>query len=235
MDGARDQFLAGAGLAADEDGGVALGHLADHAEHLFERAARADEAIEIIDVALRVAEVVDLVLHAAHLERLVDLDLHLLDFERLLHVIERAGPHGFDSRGDRSERGHQDDGGRRVQRLGGLQHVQPATAAHLQVAHDHVKEPLVELFNRGVAVGRLLDVVRRLRKRLREAPTERVVVVRDQNPAHVIHLPRCRLRAASRESASRALVRSPDRCSRRARPRSCGRWRARAQSPGAWS
>ena len=90
MDGARDQFLAGAGLAADEDGGMAPGDLADDAEYRFEGAARADDAVEVVDVVLRVAEVVDLVLHAAHLERLTDFGLHLFDFERLLHVVERA-------------------------------------------------------------------------------------------------------------------------------------------------
>ena len=169
---ARDQLLTRAGLAADENRGVALGHLADDAEHLLERAARADEAIEVVDIALRVAEVVDLVLHAAHLERLGDLDLHLLDFERLLHVVERARLHRFDRRGDRAECRHQDDRGGRVQCLGGLQHIQAAAAAHLQIAHDDVEESLVEPLDRGVAIRRLLDIVGSLCKCLRESSTK---------------------------------------------------------------
>ena len=164
VDRAGDELLAGAGLAADQHRRVALGDLADDAEHLLERAARPDDAVEVVDVALRVTEVVDLVLHPAHLERLLDLDLHLLDFERLLHVVERAGLHRLDGRRHRAERGHQDDRGRRVQRLRGLQHLEPGAAAHLQVADDDVEEAFVQLLDGGVAVRRLLDVVALLRQ-----------------------------------------------------------------------
>ena len=162
-----------------------LRHLADDAEHFVERAARSDDAVEVVDVTLRVAEVVDLVLHPAHLERLLDLDLHFLDFERLLHVVERAGLHGFDRRRDGAERRHQDDAARRMQGLRGLEDVEPAAAAHLEVAHHDVEEALVQLLDRGIAVGRLFDVVSGFGQRLRHAAAKRVVIVSNQNPAHM--------------------------------------------------
>jgi hypothetical protein len=105
-------------------GGIAFRHLAHHCQHFLERAARADDALEVVDVALRVTEVVDLMLHPPHLERLLDLDLHLLDLEGLLHVVERAGLDGLDGGGHGAERGHEDDGGRGMQLLGGLQHLE---------------------------------------------------------------------------------------------------------------
>ena len=204
--GARDELFTGAGLAANEDRGVALGDLADDREHFLEGAARTDDAIEVVDVAGGVAEVVDLVLHPAHLERLLDLDLHLLDFERLLHVVERARLHGLDRRRDRSERGHQDDGRRGMQRLRRLEHIETGAATHLQVADDDIEEPLVELLDGGVTVRGLLDIVASFGHRLGKAPAERVVVVSDQYPSHVSPLVLVAARYRQRHSNGRALT-----------------------------
>jgi len=86
---AGDQLLAGAGLAVDQDGRVALGDLADDAQHLLERARAATIESNSVDVVLRVAQVVDLVAHPTVVEGLADLDLHLLDLERLLRRSRR--------------------------------------------------------------------------------------------------------------------------------------------------
>ena len=93
-------------------------------EHLVEGRTAADDALEVVGLLLLVAEVVELVAEPLELERLFDLDLHLLDFERLLHVVEGAVLHRLDRGADRAERRHQDDRGRRMQRLGGAQHVE---------------------------------------------------------------------------------------------------------------
>ena len=181
---AGHQFLARAGLAADQDGRVALGDLADDAEHLLQGPGAADDRVEVVDVVLRVAQVLELVAHPARLERLLDLHLHLLDFERLLHVVEGADLHGLDRRADRPERRHQDDRRRRVQRLGGPQHVEAVAAAHLQVAQHDVERPLVQPLDGEVAVRRLVDLVPGLGQRARERPPQRVVIIGNQNPAH---------------------------------------------------
>jgi hypothetical protein len=152
----------------------------------LQRAARADDPIEVVDVLLRVAEIFDLVLEAAELEGLLDLQLHLFDFERLLHVVERADLHRFDCGMHRSERGHQDDGAGRVQRLGRAQHVHPVAAAHLEVAEDDVVLPLVELFDGYVAVRSLVHFVARVRQRADDSPSQRIVVICNKNPSHNI-------------------------------------------------
>ena len=186
VDGAGDELLAGAGLAAHEHGGVALGDLLHDAEHGRQRAARPDDVVELVDAALRVAQVVDLVLHATELEGLLDLDLHLFDLERLLDVVERAGLHRLDGGGDGAERGHQHDGARRVQRLGGLEHLDAGAAAHAEIAHDDVIGALMQLLDGRVAVRRFVDFVTVLGERLRQRAAQRLVVVGDQNPSHSV-------------------------------------------------
>ena len=115
--------------------------------------------LEVVDVLLRVPQVVQLVAHAPKFESLLDLQLHLLDLERLLDVVEGADFHRLDGRAHRAERGHQDDRRRRMQRLGGLEHLDAVAAAHLQVAEHDVVVALVQLLDGGVAVGGLVDVV----------------------------------------------------------------------------
>ena len=154
-------------------------------QHRLQRAAGADDAVEVVDVLLRVAEVLDLVLQAAVLDRLLDLELHLLDLERLLHVVEGADLHRLDGGVDRAERRHQDDRGRRLQRLGRAQHVHAVAAAHLQVAQHDVELPLVQLLDGDVAVRRLVDLVLRVGQRADDAAPQRVVIVCYQNPAHL--------------------------------------------------
>ena len=75
----------------------------------------------------------------------------------------------------------------------------------IKVLPSHVVA-LVEFLNRDVAIGGFLDIMRGVRKRLRETASKRVVVVCDQNPPHVMPLLRCRIPATSLGSASRARV-----------------------------
>ena len=185
MNRAGDELLARARLAPDQHGRVALRHLAHDAQHALQRLARADDAVEIVDVVLRVPQVVELVAHAPHLERLLDLHFHLFDLEGLLHVVERADLHRLDGRMHRSESGHQDDGGRRVQRLGRAQHIETVAAAHLQVAEHDVEVPFVKAFDRLVAVGSFLDLVVGGSQRPGEPASKGIVVVGDENAAHL--------------------------------------------------
>ena len=133
--------------------------LPHNAQYPLERPAGADDTVEIVDVRLGVPQVVNLVPEPAHLERLVDLELHLLDFEGLLHVVERADLHRFDCGLHRPECGHQDDGRRRLQCLRRAQHFHAVAAAHLEIAHDHIELPPVQLFDRGVPAVSFYDLV----------------------------------------------------------------------------
>ena len=181
---ARDELLAGARFAADEDRRVALGDLLDDRQDRLQRAARADDAVEVVDVLLGVPEVLDLVLEAAVLDGLLDLELHLLDLERLLHVVEGADLHRLDRRVHRPEGGHQNHRRRRMQRLGRAQHVQSVAAAHLEIAQHDIVLPFVQLLDRHVAVGRLVHVVMRIRQRAADPAPQRIVIICHQNPAH---------------------------------------------------
>ena len=91
VDRAGHQVLAGAGLAGDQHGGVRLGHLLHHLEHLVHRRARADDLVEgvaTLDLApqrevLRAQPLVGL------RERGGELDVlgrQLVGLERALHV-----------------------------------------------------------------------------------------------------------------------------------------------------
>ena len=183
-DRARDELLAGARFAADEHRRVALGHFLDNRQHRLQRAARADDAVEVVDVLLRVPEVFDLVLQPPVLDGLFDLELHLLDFERLLHVVEGADLHRLDRRVHRPEGGHQNHRRRRMERLGGAQHVETVAASHLQVAQHDVVLPFVQLLDRHVAVRRLVHFVMRVRQRADNPAPQRIVIICHQNPAH---------------------------------------------------
>ena len=239
VDGAGDQLLAGAGLAADEHGRVALGHLADHAEHPLQRVAGADDLVEVVVLLLLVAQVVELVAEALQLERLLDLDLHLLDLERLLDVVEGPVLHRLDRGRHRAEGGHQDHRRGRVGGAGGAQHVEAVGAAHAQVADHDVEVAVVQPLDGGVAVGRLLHFVTRRAQRQREPAPQRVVIVGDQNATHVRSAPttpaRRRSRAARRGTSCRPLAGWSGRCARRGRRRSCARWPGRGPTPAAWS
>ena len=197
-------------------------------------------------------------LQAPVLDRLLDLELHLLDLERLLHVVEGADLHRLDGGVDRSERRHQDDRGRRMQRLA------PCAARPCRRCR-----PSSDRSARRRTGPRAASRWRRCRSapprprgcasvsaRTMPAP-QRVVIVCYQNPTHLQCLslsddyaaPQRRRRSESlleqfvaaadrqRDAEARAAVcrRARRRCGRRARRRSCGRWPGRARSPAAWS
>jgi len=177
MDGAGNQLLTSAGFAANQHGRVALRHFLDDVEHALQGRAGADDLVEFVDVRLRATEVLELVLEAAHLERLLDLDLHLLDLEWLLHVVEGADLHRLDCGVHRSERGHQDHGGRRMHRARRPQHVHAVAAAHLQIAQHHIEVAVVQLLYGKVAVRGLVDLVSGFREPAHQSAPQRVVVV----------------------------------------------------------
>ena len=184
VDRARDELLAGSRLAANQHGRVALGHLLHDAEHALERIALADDAIEIVDVVLGMPQIVELVAHAPHLERLLDLHFHFFDLEGLLHVVERAAFHGFHGRMHRSEGGHQDHGGRGMERLGGAEHVEAVAAAHLEIAQHDVEMPVVKPLDRLVAIRSFFHFMVGGRQRPSEPATERIVIVSNENATH---------------------------------------------------
>ena len=185
VDGAGNQLLARARFAANQHGRVALRDLLHDVEDALQGRARSDDAVELVDVLLRAAEVFELVLQALHLERFLDLDLHLFDLEGLLDVIERPALHRFDGGGHGAECGHQDDRRSRVQRPRRAEHVEAVAAAHLQVPEHDVEIAFMQPLDRRIPVRRFFDVVSGIRHTAHEPPSKCVVIVSDENSAHL--------------------------------------------------
>ena len=148
VDRARDQLLAGARLAGDQHGGVALGGALDHAEHALHRLGAPDQLAQAIGLAR--AKLQAPARPRQH-QRALDGGAHLFVGERLDQVLVRAQPHGLDGRLHRRVRGHQDhlDLGRA--RADAAQHLEAVHARHRQIAQHHLRvvvEALEALFAR---------------------------------------------------------------------------------------
>jgi hypothetical protein len=76
-----------------------------------------------------------------------------------------------------------------MQRLGRAEHVHAVAAAHLEVAEHNIVLPLVELLDGDIAVRRLVHVVAGVRQRADDTAPQRIVVVCNKNPSHVILSP----------------------------------------------
>ena len=109
MDGAGDQFLAGAALAGDHHRRIAVRDAADHLEDLLHRHGLADDGVlMLLDGELRLEGRRRLHL-GLRLERGVDDDLEIEGQRFLPDEIERAELHRLDDRLRGAEGAGQDD------------------------------------------------------------------------------------------------------------------------------
>ncbi len=99
MDGPRDQLLAGAVLAEDEDAAVGRGRGGDLAAELHDHGAGADDLVRPLDA---LAELPVLPLEARVLERPLDDQERLLEGEGLLDEVVGPELGGLDGRLDRA-------------------------------------------------------------------------------------------------------------------------------------
>jgi hypothetical protein len=87
VDGARDQLLADAALAREQDGGARRRDPLDGGEDLLHRLAAPDDVVELVAAAQLRFQLAILVAQGPHLERLVD-DLHqVVERERLQQKV----------------------------------------------------------------------------------------------------------------------------------------------------
>ncbi len=109
VDGARNDFFAGAALAGDEHARATTGHAPHEVHHGLHLLALADEAAHAEAAGDLGSELAVLVNDGALLEGLFDLRQKLAVLERLLDVVVGAETHGFDGllRG-REGRNHDD-------------------------------------------------------------------------------------------------------------------------------
>src|SRR5579864_7937814 len=131
-----DEFLAGPGLAADEDRGVGRCGLLDDFVHFLHRPALADHLAERAVLPQLLAEHPDLAQCAMPLDDLVEQDPKPLRIDGLRDVIVRAELDRLDRRFDRALGREQDDGDFRVLLLQRLEQVEAAHTRHHQVGDD---------------------------------------------------------------------------------------------------
>ena len=142
VDGPRDQLLAGAALAGDQDGDVLGGDPADRLEDLEHGGAAADDRVAAFLLGGRLGDDGGLAAQPRELQRLADDSSQVLGVERLDQVVVRPLLHRLDgmlrSRGRRDE--HDRDAG--VDLPDALVDLQPREVGEPEVEQDDVRRPL---------------------------------------------------------------------------------------------
>ena len=166
VDGAGDQLLARARLAADEDGRVRARHLEDHLlDRLHLLRGRDDLLVERVEARERAAD---------GLQKRVAL-------EGLLQVVERAAAQGLFGRVNRAVGGQEDDDDRGVEGEELRQKLDAVHACHLEVGEREVEAPLVRDPQRRLARRRGRHVVALARQYRLQDFALRFLVVNDQD------------------------------------------------------
>ncbi len=184
LDGARDQLLAGAALAFDQDRDVGLRGARAQPEDLAHLGRGGDEVFEGEAVLGLLLELLYFAGQRADLELVADRDRDALGRGGLDQEVVGAGAHGFHGGIDAALGGQHDDGKLGVR---GTQLGEDVEAAH--VGHDEIEQHEVDLLalrsadqvERGPAAGRGDDVHARARDRGFEKPALHGIVVDNKN------------------------------------------------------
>ncbi len=139
INGHRHQFLAGAGLAGDQDGHVLAGHATDGLVDLAHGRTGADDRAIRVELRLRPGDDARPALAMRVVQRVADHSLQLFEIERLEQIVERALLHRLDGRvgglGD-GDKDHRDAG---VEPADFLVNFQARTVGKKQVEKNHVR------------------------------------------------------------------------------------------------
>ena len=187
VDGPRDQLLAGAALALDEDGGLGRSRQPDELEDLSHPLGLADDAAESEAAGELLFEAAVLFRQAARLRALLDGQEHLFVLERLGDVVERAEPHRFDRALDGGVGGHDDDDRVRVPPADFGEHLEPGPVRKHEVEENDVVRLRLEGGEGARAVGRGGDLPSfPLQERGEDVP-DHLFVIDDQNAQRSRH------------------------------------------------
>ena len=183
MDGAREQALAGAGLAEDQQRRVRLRDARGEVEDALHLRARADHALQREALAHRDLEVVGARTKARLVERATEEEIELVELEGLREVVVRAAPDRLDGGVDRAVRRHDDDGPLRRDLARRRDELEAVDVRHAQVRDDGV-ERLAQLRERLGARRRGRHFVAAIGETLRDHAAHVAIVIDNENAFH---------------------------------------------------
>ncbi len=181
MNRARDQLLAGARFAANQNRHVGRRDLVDRLEHAHHRARSPDHVLEHAGLEPHLLEqLVVLALEQLRLHHLAHFQAQLVVVERLGQVILGAGLHRFDRDSLRAERGDHQHGACGIELAHMLEQFEPAHSLHAEVGDDDVEQAGLDLLERFFAGLRRLDFVALLGEEPFERDDDAALVVNYQ-------------------------------------------------------
>ena len=181
MDGLRDQTLASARFAGQQNRAVRAGDGLDHLEDLEHRFASADHVRKLVREAERPLQQHVLLPQLAVLDLLAHFHLEQIDVERLAQVVARAETHRFDGGVGRRERRDHDAEDVLIDLLRGAQHVDAAQIGHLDVRDQQIDRLALEQIDRRAAVVGEQHFVAFAPQHDREELPHRPLIVHDEN------------------------------------------------------
>src|SRR5690606_10478825 len=181
VDGARDEFLAGARLPLDQHAGAGGGNLPRHLEDALHGRRTADDVVEAVALVDLAAQVLVLALEFALLEDTADQHAEFLEVHRLHEVVERAELHGLDGRLHRAVPGEHHKLGLGVFIADVLEQLHAVHLGHLEVRQDQVHGLIAEQQEGLLAIGGEEDLLRLALKGPLEALAGVLFVVYDQD------------------------------------------------------
>ncbi len=208
VDGARDQLLAGAGLAGDEDGMAGAGDLGEDAIELLHGGRVADEVAHGGSGAEAVAEDAGLHIERPALGGAIERGGELFEREGLGEVVAGADAHGFDRGGDAGEGRHDDDDGLGMAGANVFEQRQTSASGELEIEQQDIDGAVGQGEARGGdGVGGLGGEAEALGD-LGAGVADRGVVVDDQHAErrNVVGID------AARDGGGGVILRPGDRC-----------------------
>ena len=207
VDGARDEVLADAAFAAEEDGGVGGRDALDEGENFLHATTFRDDVGVLVALAEGFAEGAIFFAQFARVELLANDEDHLGERERFQDVVARAHLHRFDGGFDRAVGRHHDnrDGG--VDALGGLEEFEAVHARKAKIRDDEIDFFRGQELEAGFGVGGGLRGEAFFTEIELEEAAELGFVFDDENRGHEIFLAfRRGRRSRKKHTEARAAV-----------------------------
>ena len=188
VDRPRDQLLAGAALALDEDVALVVLQAAHLALQRADRRGAPDQLGRVVPLGELLLELPIPVEETAAIDRLADCGADPVDvFERFLQVVERAAAHAADRALDARVAGHHDDLDLGPVPAQLIEEVEPAAIAEEQIEQNHVEIRVLETLARAFPVARRRDPMTfRTQNPLDRAEQQRLVVDEQHRPAALL-------------------------------------------------